>query len=110
MDDRIPIPNATRSIMFGVLAWPAACLMFIPVVGLFIGPFLSAILALAGLLAGLQALLLLYREPEEYKGMAQAVIGVVISTIGTLVFGGYALIIVLSLAFGSVAGIIEGIF
>ncbi len=109
MDDRIPIPNATRSIIFGILAWPAACLMIVPVVGFFIGPCLSAVLSLAGLAAGIQALLLIRKEPDEYSGLPQAVIGTVISTIGTMLFGGWTLVILLGLAFGAVGGVLQGI-
>jgi len=109
MDDRIPIPNATRSIVFGILAFPASCITAIPVIGTFIGPFLSAVLAFAGLAAGVQALLLLNREPDEYKGMPQAVVGTVISVIASIIFGGLALMVLLSLVFGVGAGLLDSV-
>ncbi len=109
MDDRILIPNATRAIVFGILAWPIGCLTIIPVVGPIIGPILSALFAFAGLASGLSALRVLYKEPEEYTGMGRAVTGTVISSIGTLIFGGYVLFLMGALLLGAAGGVIEGI-
>jgi hypothetical protein len=109
MDDRILIPNATRSIVFGIVAWPVACLTIIPVVGPMAAPILSALFAFAGLAAGISALRVINREPEEYSGMGRAVVGTTISTVGTLVFGGYVLFLMGALLLGAAGGVLEGV-
>ncbi len=109
MDDRILIPNATRSIVFGILAWPAACLTIIPVVGPMAGPVLAALFAFAGLAAGISALRVLNREPDEYSGMGRAVVGTTISTVGTLIFGGYVLFLMGALLIGAAGAIFQAI-
>ena len=91
-DVLIRVPNATRSLIFGLCCHLLLCGAFIPLVGGYVAIFGPMLMAFAGLMAGISAIRIILKEPEVYTGMGLAIAGMVVSLMALLGYGGFALL------------------
>jgi|ETNmetMinimDraft_26_1059896.scaffolds.fasta_scaffold47903_2 hypothetical protein len=93
MDDiLIRVPNATRSLVFGLCCHLLLCGALIPLVGGYIAAFGPLLVAFAGLMAGISAIRIIMKEPDVYTGMGLAIAGTVISGVSLFAYGIFSLL------------------
>jgi hypothetical protein len=93
MDDiLIRVPNATRSLVFGLCCHLLLCGGVIPLAGLYIAAFGPLLVSFAGLMAGISAIRIIMKEPDVYSGMGLAIAGTVISGVSFFCYGVFSLL------------------